>query len=76
MQKNEKEVKKMNAKDWFFTVVEAVAWYGFIYYALYSIRNPVNLFASALILLALCYIAVLSCPWFRRTRTFKEMLGK
>ena len=66
----------MNAKDWFLAGVEAVVWYVFIYYALYSIKNPVNLFVSALILLVLAYIGTISCPWFRRTEAFKKMLEK
>ncbi|GBE19472.1 MAG TPA: hypothetical protein ENG87_03055 [Candidatus Pacearchaeota archaeon] len=65
----------MNTKDWLLAGVEVVAWYGFIYYLLYSIKNPVNLYVSALILLALVYIGTLSCPWFRRTEAFKKMLG-
>ncbi|MFQ6119988.1 MAG: hypothetical protein ACE5KE_08895 [Methanosarcinales archaeon] len=66
----------MNVKDWFLTGVEAVVWYGFIYYTLYSIKNDVNLFVSALILLALAYIGTISCPWFRQTKAFKELFGK
>ena len=68
--------RKMDAKDWVLTGVETLAWYGFIYYALYSIKNPVNLFVSALTLLVLAYIGTISCPWFRRTEAFKKMLEK
>jgi len=68
--------KKMEAKDWFFAGIEVVVWYGFIYYGLYSIKNPVNLFLSALVLLALAYIGTISCPWFRRTKAFKELFRK
>ena len=66
----------MDTKDWFFAVVEAVIWFAFIYYALYSIKNPVNLFMSALILLVLAYIGTLTCPWFRKTQAFKELIAK
>lgn len=66
----------MNTKDWFLTGVETLAWYGFIYYTLYSIKNPVNLFVSALVLLALAYIGTITCPWFRKTEAFKKMLKK
>ena len=68
--------KKMNAKDWFLTGIEILVWYGFIYYLLYSIKNPVNLFVSTLILLVLVYIGTISCPWFRKTDAFKRMLKK
>ena len=63
----------MNAKDWVLTGVEVITWYGFIYYMLYSIKNPVNLFASTLVLLVLAYVGTISCPWFRRTSAFKEL---
>ena len=66
----------MNAKDWLLAGVETVVWYGFIYYTLYSIKNPVNLFASSLILLTLAYIGTISCPWFRHTKAFEELFGK
>ena len=66
----------MKKKDRMLMGIEAVVWYGFVYYALYSIKNPVNLFASALILLTLAYIGTVSCPWFRRTKAFKELLRK
>ena len=76
MQKNKTGGEKMDTKDWFLIGVEIIAWYGFIYYTLYSIKNPVNLFTSAVILLALAYIGTISCPWFRRTEAYKKMLGK
>ena len=63
----------MKAKDWFLSVVEAAAWYGFIYYGLYSIKNPVNLFVSALVLTVLMYIGTIACPWFRKTKAWKEL---
>ncbi|MBR9679831.1 MAG: hypothetical protein GOU99_02145 [Candidatus Altiarchaeota archaeon] len=66
----------MNKQDWLWTGVEAIVGYGFIYYALYSIKNPVNLYASALTLLVLCYVGILACPWFRQTKAFKELLEK
>ncbi|HJO14642.1 MAG TPA: hypothetical protein QGG70_01170 [Candidatus Pacearchaeota archaeon] len=44
--------------------IEAVIWFFFIYYFLYTIKNPVNLWVSALILLVLGYIGTITCPWF------------
>ena len=64
----------MDAKDWSLAVFEAIIWYGFIYYFLYSIKNPVNLYVSALVLIVLIYIGTISCPWFRRTQAFKELV--
>ncbi len=66
----------MSTKNWFLAVIEAIVWFGFIYYLLYSIKNPVNLWMSAVILLALFYIGTLLCPWFRQTKAFKDMLKK
>ena len=65
----------MNTKDWLLAGFEAIVWYGFIYYLIYAIKNPVNLYTSALILLVLAYIGTISCPWFRRTKAFKELIG-
>jgi hypothetical protein len=67
---------RMNVKDWLLAGIETATWYGFIYYMLYSIKNDVNLFISALVLLVLSYVAVLTCPWFRRTKAFKELFEK
>ena len=64
----------MNTKDWFLVIVELVVWYGFIYCVLYAIKNPVNLYFSALILLVLAYIGTVSCPWFRKTKAFKKLV--
>ncbi len=64
----------MKLKDWLLSGVEAIVWYAFIYYALYSIKNPVDLRVSALILLVLAFLGTIACPWFRRTQAFKEMV--
>ena len=66
----------MNKKDWLLAGLEAVIWYLFIYYALYSVKNPVNLRVSALVLLVLAYVGTIACPWFRRTKAFREMMGQ
>ena len=63
----------MKAKNWFWTGIEAVLWYSFIYCLIYTIKNPVNLFLSALVLLVLLYLAILACPWFRHTEAWKRM---
>ncbi|NOY15238.1 MAG: hypothetical protein GXP43_03405 [bacterium] len=66
----------MKAETWFWGIVEAVLWYGFIYYLLYSIKNPVELWKSALVLMVLSYLAILACPWFRQTDAWKRLKGE
>ncbi len=53
--------------------IEACLWYGFLWYFLYAIKNDVNLYVSALILLALMYAAGLSCPFIRNTQAWAKM---
>lgn len=55
----------MDSKYWSWMIGEAVLWYFFMYYLLYSIKNPTNLWLSALILLVLGYLGTLTCPWLR-----------
>lgn len=57
----------MSTKNWVMAIVEAVLWYLFIYYLLWSVKNDVSVAQSALILLALAYAASISCPWFRNS---------
>ncbi len=66
----------METKDWFFAGVEAVLWFSFASYALYAIKNPVNIYISALVLVALVYAAALACPLFRHTSAFKELFKR
>ncbi len=66
----------MKPKDWFLAIVEAALWYWFTYYLLYSIKNPVELWQSALVLLVTAYLAVLVCPWVRHTDAWRKMTGK
>ena len=66
----------MKAGVWFWAIVEAVIWYGFIYYLLYAIKNPVDLWQSALTLLVLAYLGTIACPWVRNSNRWKRMLGK
>jgi len=66
----------MNSKDWFWAIVEAVIWYGFFYYLLYTIKSPVVLWQSALILLGLAYLGTITCPWVRNTEAWKKLQRK
>ena len=63
----------MKLMDRLLLVVEAAAWYFFFFYLVFSIKMPVNLYYSSLILLALFYIASVSCPWLRNTDAWKKM---
>ena len=64
----------MKTKNWFLVIFEAIVWYGFVYYLLYSIKNSVNLYISSLVLLTLIYVGTISCPWFRNTKAFKKII--
>lgn len=64
----------MSAKNWFWAIVEAVIWYGFIYYLLYVLKNPVDLWTASLVLLALGYAGAIACPWFRRTEAWEKLV--
>ena len=63
----------MKLMNMILAAVEACLWYGALYYFLYSIKNDVNLYLSALILLILVYGAGMSCPWFRNTAAWAKM---
>lgn len=63
----------MSAKNWFWGVVEAILWYAFVYILLYTIKNPVDLYANSLILLMLAYAATIACPWFRKTGAWMRL---
>ena len=45
-------------------ILSTSIWYGFFYYLLYSIKRDVNLHQSALILLVLLSLGLLTCPFF------------
>lgn len=62
----------MKMRDKILAVVEAAAWYGVVFSALYSIKHDVNLFVSALIILVLMYLAGTSCPIVRHTQAWKD----
>ena len=57
-------------------ILEAIIWYVFIYYFLYVLKNPVDLWLSTLILLVLMYAGVSVCPWVRNTCGWRRMMGK
>ncbi|MFA6227458.1 MAG: hypothetical protein WC631_03210 [Candidatus Paceibacterota bacterium] len=66
----------MSAKNWSWGIAEAVIWYIAVYYFLFVIKNEVNLYWSALILLVLSYAGMIACPWFRNTNAWKELRRK
>lgn len=66
----------MKTNDLLRGVSEAIIWYVFIWYFLYVLKNPVELWLSALILLVLMYAGVLVCPWIRHTTGWRKMTGK
>jgi hypothetical protein len=43
-------------------LINVVVVYALIYYFLYSIKNPINLFTAAFILLVLGSLALITCP--------------
>lgn len=59
-----------------FMILEALVWYIFIVYFLYSLKNPVNIYISGLILLTLGYVGCLLCPIFRYSTGFRRLMGK
>lgn len=66
----------MKTKNLFLAVVEAILWFTFIYYTLYSIKNDVNIIQSALILLVILYLASWSCPLIRNSEGWRRTWGK
>lgn len=66
----------MKNKDIFWGAVEAVIWYLWVYYFLYVLKNEVDLWAAAFVLIALMYVGVSVCPWIRHTSAWKKMTGK
>ena len=59
---------------WGLLIGEFVVWVLFAYYALFSVKNDVNLFTSAFVLVLLCYLGCYLCPWFRETNAYKKMM--
>ena len=63
----------MNTKDKFFGVIEFILWILFVYAILYSIRNPTNIWMSALIIVVLGYCAAIACPMIRQSKAFRQV---
>lgn len=66
----------MSQKDWLFALLEAVCWYFFVYILLYSIKNPVSLWKSSLLLIVLAYTAACLCPIIRYSYSWQNMFKK
>lgn len=66
----------MKAKDIFLGIVEAGLWFWFAYYLLFSIKNPVNLWQSAAILIVTAYLASWACPLLRNSGGWRRAFGK
>jgi len=66
----------MTLKNKFFAVVEAVLWFLFAWYALYAVKNPVDLPKAALVLVVLAYLAAVACPIFRNSSGWRRAYGK
>lgn len=66
----------MKKIDLLMGIFEAGIWYVFIWYLLYVLKNPVELWLAALILLASMYAGVFVCPWVRYTDGWRRMMGK
>jgi len=66
----------MSKKNWLWWIVEAILWYVWIYFFLYTIKNNIDISVAALILLIIGYLATLSCPWFRNTGAWQRLTDK
>jgi hypothetical protein len=66
----------MKPMDIFLAFVEAGLWIFVTYYFLYSIKNPVDVFQSAVIIVAFTYLACWACPMIRNSCGWRRMTGK
>jgi hypothetical protein len=66
----------MCKKDWILAGVEFVLWYAWIYIFLYTIKNPVNLYLVAGLLLVIMYAASISCPLVRHSKPWRRLFHK
>jgi hypothetical protein len=66
----------MKKSDLLRGILEAGVWYVFIYYFLYVLKNPVELWLAALVLLVLAYVGFWVCPWIRYMDSWRRMMGK
>ncbi len=64
----------MEAKHILLGLIEAVVWYVFIFYWLYTIRKPErNLWIASAVLLGLFYFGFVLCPWVRHTPAWQQL---
>lgn len=64
---SKKEVDNMcGVKETILWIVSIIIGYAAIWYLLYAIKNPVNLWLAALILVVLVLISKMTCPIIRR----------
>ncbi len=63
----------MNAKDKFWAVIEFALWIIFTYVILYSIKNPVNIWINAIIIVIIGYCAAIACPLIRQSKEFQKV---
>jgi len=66
----------MKPMDIFLAFIEAGLWIFVTYYFLYSIKNPVDVFQSAVIIVAFSYLACWACPMIRNSCGWRRMTGK
>lgn len=66
----------MKLKDIILALVEAGLWVWFAYYLLYSLKNPVNLWQSAITLVITGYLAAWACPLIRNSSGWRRAFGK
>lgn len=63
----------MNARDLFMTLFSLGVWYGFIYYWLYVLKHPVELWSAALILLMVALVGTISCPLVYTSSAYENL---
>ena len=55
-------------------ILEAIAWYFFIWYLLSTLRaKERNLWLASFVLLILAYVAFALCPWLRHTEMWQSI---
>jgi hypothetical protein len=59
-----------------YSLISSLATYAFIYYFLYVLKNNVGLASSALVLLIIMWVTVLTCPLVRNSAAYKNMFKK
>lgn len=64
----------MRIRDMILLLVDGVVWYGFVYYWLFSIKNPVALPAASLLLVILAAIGIGACPLVHKTQAWQQLI--